>query len=409
MTLMRPFLTLRRIAVVGAIALALPAAAQAQVLRPDSAARADSASRAQADSLARARAADSVRIRALADSIVHAQMVADSLARAKAAADSALRVWSAAVTAARAHADSDSVARSKLPPDTTRPARSFADTASRFAVDGTQLQPGDWRYAVTVSVDSQTRSLGERDVSLARGMYGPLPAWVLVSSGGRGPLAASDSLYLGALNLQPLHWSARLGLAHVAAAFALDTIFGGTESPLGKQNIVMPRPGRLVINGEMLDAVLHLAPLAVGWRDSVMLLVTEPAAAVTTPAQLAVTGEETVTVPAGAFDCWVVDLQATNGQTRLWVSKSGQVVVRAVQAAPQLAPGATVQRELLAGAPVTSAGAPLGPPSPSAPDSVLRTRQPADTLPRAPMPLDSIFKLPAPPDTVSRAPTRPRA
>lgn len=383
MTFMRPSFTMRRIAVVAAIAVALPAAAQAQVPRPDSAARADSASHARGDSLARARAADSARIRVLADSIVHAQMVADSLARAKAAADSALRVWSAAVSVARAHADSDSVARSKLPPDTTRPARSFADTSSRFAVDGTQLQPGDWRYAVTVSVDTQTRSLGERDVTLARGMYGPLPAWVLVSSGGRGPLPALDSLYLGALTLQPLHWSARLGLARVAAAFALDTIFGGTESPLGKQNIIMPKPGRLVINGEMLDAVLHLAPLAVGWRDSVMLLVTEPAAAVTTPAQLAVTGEEQVTVPAGAFDCWVVDLQATNGRTRLWVSKSGQVVVRAVQAAPQLAVGASVQRVLLAGAPVTSAGSPVPPTAPPPPTPTVTAPNPAPGAPPA--------------------------
>lgn len=327
------------LAVAVACCVLAPAAARAQGSRPDSAARAPQT------------AADSARIRLMADSIVHARLVADSVARAKAAADSISRLWTAAVTALRARtAAADSVAHAQqLPSDSSRLARSFADTSSRFGVDGALLQPGDWRYAVSVKVDTQTRALGERVVRLAQGMYGPTPAWVLVTTGGRGTLGALDSLYLNALDLQPLHWSSRLGLARVAAAFALDTIFGATDSPLGKQNVVLPKPGRLVVTAEMLDAVLRLEPLAIGWRDSVMLLLTEPTAAVATPASVAVTGEEQVTVPAGPFDCWVVDVQAERGQTRLWVSKTGHVVVRSVQAVPSLGAGATVERVLVAG------------------------------------------------------------
>lgn len=355
---MMPFPTsVRRLALLAGILLVAPAAAFAQGTT------ADSAARAAADSAARAHAADSARIRALADSIVRAQMAADSAARAKATADSAYRVWSAAVDAVRARIAADSVARAQLPPDTLRPAVSFADTSSRFGVDGTRLDPGEWRYAVTVTADTQTRSLGERDVTLSRGLYGPTPAWLLVSSGGRGALDALDSLYVNALTLQALHWGTRLGLAKIGAAFALDTIFGASDSPLGKQNILLPKPGRLIVNGEMLDAVLRLEPLAIGWRDSVMLMLTEPTAAVTTPAQITVTGEEQVTVPAGAFDCWVVDVQAGSGQSRLWVSKTGQVVIRAVQAVPRLGAGTTVQRVLVAGPPATTAGA-APPPTP---------------------------------------------
>lgn len=363
MTSMLPRLASVRGAVLAAVlCLIAPAAARAQVARPDSA-RVPGTARDSAP--VPFTAADSARIRFMADSIVHARMVADSVARAQAVADSVFRIWSAALATARVKAVADSAARAALPRDTTQPPRSFADTASRFGVDGARLEPGEWRYAITVQADTQTRALGERDVSLARGMYGPMATWLLVATGGRGALRGVDSLYVNALDLQPLHWSSQLGLARVAAAFALDTIFGATDSPLGKQNIVLPKPGRLVVNGEMLDAVLRLEPLAMGWRDSVMLLLTEPTAAVATPAALAVTGEEQVTVPAGAFDCWIVDVQAASGQSRLWVSKTGQIVVRAVQPVPQLGAGAIVERVLVSGPP-----APPPPVQPFAPPAV---------------------------------------
>ena len=95
-----------------------------------------------------------------------------------------------------------------------------------------------------------------------------------------------------------------------------------------------------------VDAVLASLPLANGWRDSASVLVVDAGGAATAPATLAVEGEERVTVPAGDFDCWIVSLETERGSERVWVTKQGQIVVRAEQVLPDLA-GAVITRVLV--------------------------------------------------------------
>jgi hypothetical protein len=51
-------------------------------------------------------------------------------------------------------------------------------------------------------------------------------------------------------------------------------------------------------------------------------------------------------VPAGDFDCWIVSLETERGSERVWVTKQGQIVVRAEQVLPDLA-GAVITRVLV--------------------------------------------------------------
>jgi hypothetical protein len=64
--------------------------------------------------------------------------------------------------------------------------------------------------------------------------------------------------------------------------------------------------------------------------------------------QLTVNGSEQVTVPAGSFDTFRVDVASPDDGTKLtlWVSKSSRQVVRSTVSSPQL-PGGTVTSELL--------------------------------------------------------------
>ncbi len=190
-----------------------------------------------------------------------------------------------------------------------------------------------------------------RDVTVGAASYGSAASWLVVASGGREPLLSLDSLYVDTVGFHPQHWSSTLGSARVAAAFALDTIFGATSSPEGRQNIVMPNPGRLVVSPEQLALLLSKAPLTTTWRDSITMLVTDPVATATAPATMAVNGDEKITVPAGTFDCWIVDVSAGRGEERLWVAKTGGVVVRAAQRVPQVAGDAILQRELVSAGP----------------------------------------------------------
>ncbi len=219
------------------------------------------------------------------------------------------------------------------------------------AAEPTHAQAGQWQYHVTVTHAGQVQDLGTRVVVVSAASYGQGPSWLVVASGGRDPLTSLDSLYVDTLALRPQHWSSTLGESRVAAAFALDTIFGATISPMGRQNIVLANPGRLVVSPEQLALVLGKASLTAAWRDSITMLVTDPVATATAPATMVVNGDEKIAGPAGTFDCWIVDVSAGRGEDRLWVAKSGGVVVRSVQRVPQVASDGMLTRELMSAAP----------------------------------------------------------
>jgi hypothetical protein len=62
--------------------------------------------------------------------------------------------------------------------------------------------------------------------------------------------------------------------------------------------------------------------------------------------QLSVGGSEKVTVPAGEFDAWKVDLSGDDGQkTTVWVAKESRQVVKMSSVVPRMN-GAVMTSEL---------------------------------------------------------------
>ena len=229
----------------------------------------------------------------------------------------------------------------------TAPAAAPAHTDSvthRLAVDASRLQPGTYVYQLSLMRDSASTPLGDQHFVVSTLDYAGTPALLFARNGMQGVAMASDSLVVRRDDLRPLHWIASHGLARVAAEFTPDSIFGAMTSPLGKQNVVLPNRGDLLVNAMAVDAVVSSLPLTTAWRDSASLLVIDAGGSALTPATLAVEGEEHVTVPSGEFDCWIVSLEAERGSERLWVTKQGQVVVRSEQVLPEL--GATLVRTL---------------------------------------------------------------
>ena len=68
------------------------------------------------------------------------------------------------------------------------------------------------------------------------------------------------------------------------------------------------------------------------------------------PRQLKVTGSEKVTVPAGSFDAWKVEISPADGgsgeTTTLWVDKASRQVVKASSVIPEMN-GAVATTELV--------------------------------------------------------------
>ncbi len=105
--------------------------------------------------------------------------------------------------------------------------------------------------------------------------------------------------------------------------------------------------GVLFADGAGANDVIAALPLADGYATTfrnfdVMRRVVKPRA-------LKVTGSEKVTVPAGSFDAWKVEItpaEGTGETTVLWVNKADRRVVKITNVLPEMN-GATVTAELV--------------------------------------------------------------
>ena len=237
-----------------------------------------------------------------------------------------------------------SAARAQTPPA----AEQARDTvpAHRLSVDAMKVQPALFAYRLTLTRDTITTAIGDQSVSISTLDYAGTPALLLARVGAQGVAMAGDSLVVRRDDLRPLHWIASHGLARVAAEFTPDSIYGAMTSPLGRQNVVLPNRADLLVSSTAVDVVLMSLPLGAAWRDSAEMLLIDSGGAALTPVTLSIEGEERVSVPAGEFDCWIVSLETERAWSRVWVTKQGQLVVRAEQILPELG-GATLTRVLV--------------------------------------------------------------
>ena len=169
----------------------------------------------------------------------------------------------------------------------------------RLRVDGALLHPTQLVYQTTLERDSGTTVLGYRTIAVSSSTYAGVPAWLLVETRFGDGIPATDSLFTTFVGLTPMHWSALQGSARLVTEFRADTTFGGTSAPQGRRSIVAALPPGTIVSSAMLETVLRLLPLSIGWEDSTSIISVSVASNSTLPARLAVIGEDRVRVPAG--------------------------------------------------------------------------------------------------------------
>ncbi len=86
--------------------------------------------------------------------------------------------------------------------------------------------------------------------------------------------------------------------------------------------IKLPSPP--YFDNEQFIITLRALPLTEGWKGKLNDIITRTAKKV--QIQVAVTGRETVTAPAGTFDCWVVELVGFNQKAWIAVDPPNQLV-----------------------------------------------------------------------------------
>src|SRR5437764_528518 len=124
------------------------------------------------------------------------------------------------VSALAAHANAQSSSAPASPP------RADSVVVHRLPVDASKIQPARFSYRLVITRDTVASPLGDQESSIAAIDYSGTPAFLFVRGGQQGVTTTTDSLTVRRADLQPLHWIASQGVAHVAAEFTPDTIFG---------------------------------------------------------------------------------------------------------------------------------------------------------------------------------------
>jgi len=194
--------------------------------------------------------------------------------------------------------------------------------------DGSLVKPDTFNYAIKMVIRGQERAMTLNRI-ISKATYGGTDVWRVVdaSSGAMG--AASDTIEMDVKTLLPVRRSVAFGQGKMALAFSAKLV-SGTMS-MGPQE--MP------VNAQMENAVLPdesgteipvcTLPLAEGYKATLHQFDAMKQKEI--PLGLTVTGIDSVTVAAGVFDAWKVELVPFDegaGSTRYWIAKGTKRLVK---------------------------------------------------------------------------------
>jgi hypothetical protein len=200
--------------------------------------------------------------------------------------------------------------------------------------NGTLLRPGTLVYSLSSKRDTLNTALGIRTVAVTETIVDGTPTWLVAETRTGTAVETSDSLYLTRADLAPERWVAAVGRAQLAASFTRDTIFAAMQTYQGRSQFTSPVPAGVLLTPGMVDRVVELLPLQMGFRTGASLLLLEMGAPRALPAELTVEREESCALPdrPTGGDCWVVLLRSGAIEERLWVTKQTARVVKTEQA-----------------------------------------------------------------------------
>ena len=203
------------------------------------------------------------------------------------------------------------------------------DSAGYFArPNGMLLHPDTATYTLELRRDTVLVPLGVRSVVVSASTLGGVPDWLVAESRTGTAIATYDSLHLRRVDLAPVRWTARNGVSQLAVSFTADSMFAALQDYQGRGSFAAGIPPGALITPAMVDRLLALVPLGIGYRIGASLVNVEERGPKAVPATIGVEGEEQVMLGAQQVDCWVVVLRTPTAEKRYWVQKSPQRVVK---------------------------------------------------------------------------------
>ena len=198
--------------------------------------------------------------------------------------------------------------------------------------NGLLLRPGSFVYQLSSRRDTLVTPLGRRTVVVSETTFAGSPSWLIAESRTGTAVMTSDSLYLARSDLSPSRWVASSGDAQLASSFSHDSMFLAMQSYQGRSSVVSVLPPGALLTPGMVDRIVELLPLAIGFRTGATIVLIEMGTPRAIPAELRVDRDERLELPDRGVDCWVVVLRAGPLEERIWVSKETPRVQKTEQA-----------------------------------------------------------------------------
>jgi hypothetical protein len=212
------------------------------------------------------------------------------------------------------------------------PAPALVDSIPTFErPNGSLMRTGSLTYTLSLTKPSgQVIPLGMRTVNVSETTIGGTQGWLVAEARTGTVLESTDSVSLARADLSPERWSATIGRAQLGASFTRDSVFGAIATYQGQTSFAMALPPGALLSAGMVERVIELLPLRIGYRASASLVIVDGASPRALPAEIVVDREERV----NGMDSWVVSIRAGALEQRLWVSKRDSRVVRVEQTLP---------------------------------------------------------------------------
>src|SRR5438105_12247914 len=217
------------------------------------------------------------------------------------------------------------------------------DTPMTAPKPATELTPGTATYKARLEAAGQTMPM-----DLTRTVKDSSGAWIVTESASMPMGTMSDEATIDKGTLLLRKRVIHQGPAVVEVSFADNKATGKMSMNGQDRPIAADLGGVLFADGPGASDVIAALPLAEGYTTTFRNF--DIMGQKVQPRQLKVVGTEKVTVPAGTFDAWKVEITPADGSTgestTLWVDKASRRAVKSVTVLPQMN-GAVATAELV--------------------------------------------------------------
>jgi dipeptidyl aminopeptidase/acylaminoacyl peptidase len=221
-----------------------------------------------------------------------------------------------------------------------------AVSSAMSAFDGSMVKPSTSHYTTKMTMMGKeitipsTRSIAEATLDGAK-------VWRVIEET-TGPMGAGvDTLDLDAATLLPIRRAGTQGMATMWFKFSKDSVEGKIVAGPQEMPINVKLSGPVLPEGAGVEIPVGTLPLAESYTASIEVFNTMQAK--TQEMTLKVSGSEKVTVPAGTFDTYKVEITPNGdegGGSKLWIAKDDRRIIRVENQLPAQMGGGVAVSEL---------------------------------------------------------------